>query len=292
MKTYLIILLLFFVKLTFAQDNDNVKLGKPINSGFVFIDGKYIEPPYHVKRKGYAVYINGIQVTKEFKQEKNPFNYNHYLGIPPCLNKNSSLNDLIKCKEPYEKIPYLTAMSQYYYKNYKYSIAIDSIVNYLKKFPNIKRIEKNGEFYTIESYIGETQTISIGGINAQKNSRIWGPGGSGPTPKKEIINYVDGLIESIEYRLKQNRLYIIFSNFDSNTNLLIPNVRDDEALSYIYKIMNSNYSNSDKIDSLKNIFGTRLVDNIKKFVEGYKVSLKFNERIKSAGYDKIKSINR
>ena len=40
-------------------------VGKQFNAGWVFIDGKYLEPPYKVERYGNAIRINGIQVTGE-----------------------------------------------------------------------------------------------------------------------------------------------------------------------------------------------------------------------------------
>lgn len=40
-------------------------VGKPFSAGWVFIDGKYIEPPYKVARFGNVIRINDIQVTGE-----------------------------------------------------------------------------------------------------------------------------------------------------------------------------------------------------------------------------------
>ncbi len=40
-------------------------IGKPFEKGFVFIDGKYIMPPYTVARYGTVIRINDIQVTDE-----------------------------------------------------------------------------------------------------------------------------------------------------------------------------------------------------------------------------------
>lgn len=40
-------------------------IGKQFNAGWVFIDGKYLAPPYKVERYGNAIRINGIQVTGE-----------------------------------------------------------------------------------------------------------------------------------------------------------------------------------------------------------------------------------
>jgi len=40
-------------------------VGKPFSSGLVFVNGKFIDPPYKVERYGTALRINGIQVTNE-----------------------------------------------------------------------------------------------------------------------------------------------------------------------------------------------------------------------------------
>lgn len=40
-------------------------VGKQFNAGWVFVDGKYIDPPYQVKRYGNVIKINDVQVTGE-----------------------------------------------------------------------------------------------------------------------------------------------------------------------------------------------------------------------------------
>lgn len=40
-------------------------VGKPFTAGYVFIDGRYIPPPYKVERYGTALRINGYQITNE-----------------------------------------------------------------------------------------------------------------------------------------------------------------------------------------------------------------------------------
>ena len=42
-----------------------VTVGKPFSAGYVFIDGKYLPPPYKVERYGTVIRINGCQVTRE-----------------------------------------------------------------------------------------------------------------------------------------------------------------------------------------------------------------------------------
>lgn len=40
-------------------------VGKPFSAGLVFVNGRFIDPPYKVERFGTALRINGIQVTNE-----------------------------------------------------------------------------------------------------------------------------------------------------------------------------------------------------------------------------------
>lgn len=40
-------------------------IGKEFSSGYVFVDGQYIPPPYKVSRSGTVIKINGIQVSGE-----------------------------------------------------------------------------------------------------------------------------------------------------------------------------------------------------------------------------------
>lgn len=40
-------------------------VGRPFNAGYVFVDGKYLPPPYKVERYGTVIRINGVQVTRQ-----------------------------------------------------------------------------------------------------------------------------------------------------------------------------------------------------------------------------------
>lgn len=43
----------------------NKTVGKPFDSGYVFIDGHYVKPPYTVERYGTVIRVNGLQVSGE-----------------------------------------------------------------------------------------------------------------------------------------------------------------------------------------------------------------------------------
>lgn len=39
--------------------------GKPVRTGFVFVNGHYLKPPYVVSRLGTAIFVNGVQVSDQ-----------------------------------------------------------------------------------------------------------------------------------------------------------------------------------------------------------------------------------
>jgi len=223
MKTWLFVVLLFLVKLTIAQNDKKIKPGTSINSGFVFIDGKYIEPPYKVKRKGLTIYLNEYPIITKTLIKKNPYAYNHPLVIPDCcIDVNSGLDVLFNCKDPYEGLPLLTAISRYFYGKYEFSVAVDSIKNFIRKLPNIKKFEDKGDYCYIEAYNGDQQNLAIGCCNAKRNSLRWGPNGKG-IKKKEIIISLDDDVEYFQKRLFQNNILFVFSN-ESNKNSNLRNI--------------------------------------------------------------------
>lgn len=76
--TYLIIIILGFTVTSSplqAQpylENFGVTTGEPVNEGYAFIDGSYIEPPYVVSRKGLALFINDLEIKKPRRHPESP----------------------------------------------------------------------------------------------------------------------------------------------------------------------------------------------------------------------------
>ncbi len=274
MKSILIALALFISYSTFAQEGENIKSGTPTSSGFVFIDGKYIEPPYDVKQKGLAVYINGIKVTKELEMETPPYSYDQRLGVPPCLDKNSSLEDYIKCKEPNQGLPYLVAMFYYYFGKYDYKQAYDSILTYYRTFPNIKNINIIDESYIeVTSYNNETRK-ELFAFQMKEYSQKWGPNGSGPASKEVMEKKVNQKCRIIKENLLSN--YIILYDTEKNKFILL----SEEHLIYFYNILNNNaLTMFQKKDSL---ITTLMCDSnlLKSFIEKYQTTPSLDSRIK------------
>jgi len=152
MKTYLIIVLLILFKLTFAQDNEKIKLGTPINSGFVFIDGKYIEPPYKFSYKKGNVYINGIEasITPEIKKH---FQKGKKKYIEPIfkLDKNLGWFEYLSMINPLTGNKYYTDYMDYLFTKYP-NTSREQFEKFIRDLPFVQSYE-NGY---LKTYNGET----------------------------------------------------------------------------------------------------------------------------------------
>lgn len=285
MKTKTLIFLVFFlanIGYLFAQDDvygaPQTNNSNKINTGFVFINGKYIDAPYKIKIKNKILYINNIPVTTPLNPIKNPFEgYDKHLKKPPCLNKNSTLDDLRNCRESSTNLTYYDYMNCYYLKRYSFERAQDSLVEYIRSLPNVKSFEKqdNG-FWEMVLYDGEESGYALGGVETRRKSKIWGPGGKGKKieRKKRALN-LKAKEELIERILSKDNVILIsnnFSNYYQYQDVLklklsrINNIIQNEQITF-----------NQKEDSLKKLiynenFSYDLIQN-------YNVSKQFLERL-------------
>ena len=159
MKTYLIILLLFVFKFTFAQNEEKFKTGTPINSGFVFIDGKYVEPPYNVDIVNNTIFINNVQAYKTYKEVVKPIILviEEDPGLPP---------DSILTWEDYLKYKRL---------NSKHTFNSEKIIYYYTKYPPEKAKSKMREFLLNLPYVINGSSTKGGYITFQRaNGEVYG----------------------------------------------------------------------------------------------------------------------
>jgi len=134
---------------------------RKINSGYVFIDGKYVEPPYRFKVKGNSLYINKqkacTQPTYSWAIELKKKDI-YRAGYPPCVSKDSDWDERKNCKIEGLDVSYDYMMKKYYLKKYKVDVAYDSIVNYYSNYPNVKSFEEfedlGSGYYKIICYNG------------------------------------------------------------------------------------------------------------------------------------------
>jgi hypothetical protein len=83
-----------------------VTAGKPVDAGFVFYDGRYIEAPYTVSRKGLGVYINDVLVNHLKVPEPLPAG-DVDPKVPAEINKDTSFYDKVLRDYCRQKVAFL-----------------------------------------------------------------------------------------------------------------------------------------------------------------------------------------
>ena len=164
-----------------------------INTGFVFVDGKYIDAPYKVEAHDLAVYINGIQITKKLEWPVvNKYAFDHDPGIPPNVTKYTTLEKASKLREPTRGILYYAAKQWYLFTHYSYDEAFEKTKQYFRSLPYVKSLTKAPDGgWILESYVGEKRRIIFGGPDMRRVNEIWGTKGSGPPTKDKLIERVN-----------------------------------------------------------------------------------------------------
>lgn len=228
MKTKYFIKLTCFALLLVCWQNVNAqnKKTEAIQSGFVFIDGKFIEPPYTVERKGMIVYLNDIQIV----QEKKVLTKNDFLlpkkdcGIPPSLKKNDSIDNIYIDKVNEYNESYISVKLNYLYINYDFEIARGKALEYFRLLPNIKLAE-GSDIVEVEAYNGDKRKIMIGGGSNRNFNRIFGPNGTGLPHKKSYVRNVNQQVQSIGDALRSGEIFFVFNDttrFDDYAKFNLP----------------------------------------------------------------------
>ena len=90
----------------FGQDES-----EPINTGFFFHDGKYVEPPYIVKRLGISVFVNDVMVHIPVSYPLSSIRpiSGKLPGMPKNITKESVPDDIVK---------FITEAFDYYFPKY------------------------------------------------------------------------------------------------------------------------------------------------------------------------------
>lgn len=142
--------------------------GETINSGFVFINGKYINAPYKLEIKkvikkeqhdnyfgGGIIYVNSIIVTKNLMNKYPDYKGDIDPDIPKDIDKNTSIYDF-KIED------YFRRKTAYVQKHHTQNEEIKIMEKVYKSLPNIKSAELlDSNTLKIETYSGDIINCSL-----------------------------------------------------------------------------------------------------------------------------------
>lgn len=284
-KTYMLIFcsLLILTEVS-AQSNKS----KPIQSGFVFIDGEYIELPYTIKRQGLTVTINGTQILKMQKPES-LYSFKKRPQMPiETLNKNSSLDEINKIMHPDYARSYIQIFQYYFFEKYNYNTACDSIRNLYRSLPNIKSIENykdRNDIFEITAFNGDARKYSLSPYG-KIYSHEYGPESKKFYNRDELILNAEGEVQSIQNKLEQNKMVFFFTDKDLINRIKSYSVSEENS-HLVYDVLQSDYNSNQKVDSLNNIFFDKAF--LKRIIKEYQKTEKVRNRFDNANNNSEKN---
>jgi len=134
--------------------------GVPINSGFVFYDGEYIEAPYVVSRKGLSIYINDKLISYcKVHPKRKKYTIDEDPGLPEGVTSTTTENEICK---------HLAKKQTYLFDVYAENEARTKMLEYYRQLPCIESVTPNTKFvgnshFDLKYNNGEIIHIGLGG---------------------------------------------------------------------------------------------------------------------------------
>lgn len=174
--------------------------GKPVDAGFVFVDGRYIEAPYIISRQGVGIFVNDTRLRDRAVWP--PVDYeDEDPGMPPGLTRDSTFDDL--------NIPADSGGGRWDGKKIRWikrhfepKEARERIIEYYRSLPFIKDVrnsERDPRDLILETFGGEKIPVDI-------SSPPYFP----PT-KAQVVAIMDRDCANLEERLGKGDCFFLFS---------------------------------------------------------------------------------
>ncbi len=208
--------------------------GKPIDSGFVFYDGRYVEAPYRVSRRGVGLYVNHIRLSGSsswppmYEEDRDP-------GMPPGLTRDSTFADLQLKDKPGT---WSGKRLRWLKRHHTPEEARRLYVQYLKDLPFVAKVEVvSGDELKMTTHAGET--IDIVGLAAAPYV---------PPTKEQVIKRLEDEGRHLEGRLEKGDCFLMYSK---GGEISFGQRKAAEDLPLAVEILSSNRTATEKADLLE-----------------------------------------
>ncbi len=224
-----------------GSDIDILGISKrqPITNGYVIIDGKYIEPPYIVMRKGRGIYINNHLIEEPYpwpipKKQSPTLTSTNMPQIPETITKKST---------PYDNdvINYISKAKTYYLLKYGKDNLTDNMIKVYNELKCVKNASmgRDNNYIKVTWLSGMTDSIRIT-----------------PFERKPINMTISSIIHGLEWHcsiyencLKRGDYYI----FGKNVRITGTNKGANDLFQKLIPVLNASKSVTDVRNNLRNI---------------------------------------
>lgn len=246
------------------------KYGDPLNTGFVFINGRYIDTPYVVSRRGVHVFVNDQQIDWDHFWPTYPtFDVTVDPGpVPKSVTKNTTYEDYTKTEYARHKGLYL---------NYKYhrihgypkEKAFLMKVEHIRSLPMMKAVEvlsmASGEI-RVHTYPGENFDVDTGYNPKENGSDLYQNPYSGMCKDSYFQKEMEEWRLSVEDSLKRGGTIIAYHPTCIKEAFSHATLVDEDMsvrwLPVIIKVLRSNLPIKEKLSLLSSTTLTSATGNL------------------------------
>jgi len=217
--------------------------GAPITNGYVFIDGRYHEPPYVVSRKGRGIFLNDILVRVPVAWPIPDYAVPQEPALPANITENSTFEDLRNPDD--RRNGYLARVMRYYHMNYSRKEATEKVVQAIGQIPFVTAIVLADDGFSahVETNYGHKREMKVGVQGTESYLRP-------PPTKHEIIARVERLRAQLDRSLAKGTAAFLFT---SGPQKAIPPELVPYQLPVLSRIMSSSKSIDEKLEELSEL---------------------------------------
>ena len=248
-------------------DEFGVQEGASIETGYMFFDGRYLERPYIVTRKGLAVFVNDTMVCKPEDWPPADYRVNQEPVLPAGITSNSTLDDVRG---------YLSQKSLYILQHSPQNYGEQDIETW-KALPFVTNVVMSN--YTMLVYtVGGGEPIHVGTMIP----KLMTP--RPPPTKDEVRGIVEGKRLEIEQRLRESTAVFTFGSGSRGT---LPAGRGLQELPLVVSILESKQGFNDKKKELDDLmffnFEWCTIPNVDIIVSNFTANAQLDQRMKDTG---------
>lgn len=179
-----------------------IKEGEPVDNGFIFIDGQYIDTPYIVTRKGLALFINNrmVQPPMRWSLPSSGEKTTTYSdpNLPATINEDSSSFDP-------DVVDYLATKNAYLRQRYPKEEAVVRIRDVYRSMPCVKQAEldaKDSEILIVVWADGSVDRVRLVPIDGRRPIKM---------DRQSILERLETERKNYEERLQKGDYYFFFT---------------------------------------------------------------------------------